>query len=49
MAADGEVEAGVRSSGTPGYEAPRVETVLTPDAIEREILYAGPTGTVDGT
>ena len=23
------------------YEAPRVETVLTPDELEREVIYAG--------
>ena len=23
------------------YEAPRVETILTPDELEREVLYAG--------
>lgn len=27
------------------YEAPRVEKVLTPEAMEREILYAGSNGT----
>jgi hypothetical protein len=26
-----------------GYQAPRVERVLTPAELEREILYAGPT------
>jgi hypothetical protein len=23
------------------YEAPRIETVLTPEELEREVLYAG--------
>jgi hypothetical protein len=27
--------------GPSGYEPPRVERALTPDALEREILYAG--------
>ena len=27
------------------YEPPRVERVLTPAELQREILYAGPTGT----
>lgn len=26
---------------TPPYESPRIERVLTPDELEREILYAG--------
>jgi hypothetical protein len=29
------------------YERPRVERVLTPAELEREILYAGPPGTPD--
>jgi len=28
-------------AGTGGYEPPRVEQVLTPAGLEREILYAG--------
>jgi hypothetical protein len=24
-----------------GYEAPRIEVVLTPEELEREVLYAG--------
>ena len=28
-------------SGSGGYAPPRVERVLTPDALEHEILYAG--------
>jgi hypothetical protein len=35
------------SDGAPGptdYEAPRVERVLRPAELEREILYAGPPG-----
>jgi len=28
------------------YEAPRVEEVLTPEALEREILYGGATSSV---
>lgn len=24
-----------------GYEAPRIEAVLTPEELEREVLYAG--------
>jgi hypothetical protein len=32
---------------TPSYEPPRVERVLTPGELEREILYAGvPVATV---
>jgi hypothetical protein len=27
--------------GPDGYESPRVEQVLTPDDLEREVLYAG--------
>jgi hypothetical protein len=28
---------------TPGsYEAPGIETVLTPEDLEREVIYAGP-------
>jgi len=26
----------------PAYEAPRIEEVLTPADLEREVLYAGP-------
>ena len=26
----------------PGYEPPRVERVLRPEDVEREMLYAGP-------
>ena len=29
--------------GSPGYEPPRVERVLTPAELEQEILYAGDT------
>ena len=29
----------------PGYEAPRVEAVLTPEDVEREALYGGVTRT----
>jgi hypothetical protein len=25
----------------PSYEAPRIEAVLTPEELEREVLYAG--------
>jgi hypothetical protein len=28
-----------------GYEPPRVERLLTPTELEREVLYAGDTGT----
>jgi hypothetical protein len=31
-----------------GYEPPRVEQVLSPAELEREILYAGIDFTVDG-
>jgi hypothetical protein len=31
-------------AGMRGYEAPDIEAVLTPEALEREILYSG-----DGT
>lgn len=30
-----------------GYERPRIERVLTPADLEREVLYAGPTGSQD--
>ena len=30
-----------RLSPVEPYEAPRIETVLTPDELEREVLYAG--------
>lgn len=26
---------------TPSYEAPHIEAVLTPEELEREVLYAG--------
>jgi hypothetical protein len=28
-------------TAVPGYEAPRVEAVLTPEDVEREALYGG--------
>jgi hypothetical protein len=31
-----------RSARPQGYEPPRVVRVLTPEDLEREILYAGP-------
>jgi hypothetical protein len=30
----------------PPYEPPRIEHVLTPEALAREILYAGPAATL---
>ena len=36
-----EAEAG--EAQVPGYEPPRVETVLTAEDVEREALYAGRT------
>lgn len=27
--------------GVEGYESPRIETIMTPEQLEREILYAG--------
>ena len=32
-----------------GYEPPRIETVLGPGQLEREVLYAGPLITTDTT
>ena len=29
------------SPGMPRYEAPRIESILTPEELEREVLYAG--------
>ena len=41
-----------RQRGLVGYEPPRVERVLAPEDLEREILYAGtppaPTASVPG-
>jgi hypothetical protein len=31
-----------KQSETPGYESPGIERVLTPDEMEREVLFAGP-------
>lgn len=32
---------------TPPYEPPRIERVLTPEDLEREILYAGDSDSAD--
>jgi hypothetical protein len=32
---------GVEPSANEGYEAPGIETVLTPEDLEREVLYGG--------
>jgi hypothetical protein len=37
-----EVAAGLGTRAA-GYEPPRVERVLSPDDLGREVLYAGPT------
>lgn len=34
-------DAGTPAADTPEYEAPRVETVLTSDEVEREAHYGG--------
>lgn len=36
------VGAGSAPSTSRAYEAPRIENVLSPDDLEREMLYAGP-------
>jgi hypothetical protein len=42
MSREDETVSGRPEWGVPvGYEAPRVERVLTPAELEREILYAG--------
>jgi hypothetical protein len=33
----------------PAYEPPRIEQVLTPDDLEREVLYAGATDLILST
>ncbi len=35
-------------SSVPSYEAPRVETVLTAEELEREVLYAGNLNSLPG-
>lgn len=54
MASSGDPrESGASASGASerlaltAYEAPRVEQVLTPTELEREVLYAGDAGSAD--
>ncbi len=45
---DGPRQGSLENHGQPsphGYEPPRVERVLTPADLEREVLYAGPPAT----
>jgi hypothetical protein len=46
--ADGDESAsGLARAPRLDYEPPRVERVLTPAELEREVLYAGPAGSLD--
>jgi hypothetical protein len=35
------LETVVNTQATSSYEAPRIEAVLTPEELEREVLYSG--------